>query len=276
MVMGDSGSQYAMFQHEYYDPDILPYVVRTGVIGDGYPQYFEITADMPFPSSDMVARAVEAGCGIVIRVETDSGKTFDLGSIAEAIPCIVTLEASVASTITGWAALRTASALESFVIFDGKPRERIDLSELPSLRNAGVIGAKCLSVCDNPNLRSLALRMEASRAVPVISGPVSGLSLTSRVASAILDQMAQPEELRSLLVLNARDFDCGVLTRFPNLDDVSLYACTGVSNASALDLLPALRTLELERCRDIDDPDAVAAVERRLQRDATARRSHQP
>lgn len=262
-----------MLQREYYDADILPYVIWTGVMGDGDRQVFEITADRPFPTSDMVVRAVEAGCEIVIRVENDSGKTFDLGSIAEAIPRIVTMQASVASTITGWEALRTATALESFVIFDGKPREMVDFSELPSLRNAGVVGTTCLSVCDNPNLRSLALRMEASRAVPVISGPVSVLSLTSKVASAILEQMAQPEELRSLLVLNVRDFDCGVLARFPNLDDVSLYACTGVRNAAAFGRLPALRTLELERCRDIDDPDAVAAVERRLQQGAAARRS---
>jgi hypothetical protein len=68
-----SAAKSAMFGHQYYEDDILPYVIEPGSVGDG-PQIFEITADLPFPSSDVVIRAVEVGCDIGIGVEDDSGK----------------------------------------------------------------------------------------------------------------------------------------------------------------------------------------------------------
>lgn len=248
-----------------YDADIEPYVIPVPEIGGPHPQIFQIRGDLPFPSADQVIRASDAGCEIDLGVPSESGLTFDLRSVSEAMPRIRKLSITDVRSVTGWGELSGATALTSLLVLgDDGPAEPLSLADLPSLRNAGVIGEMCLSVCENPNVTSLALQLPKSRAMPVIVCPLEDMSLTSKVAHLILDRMVHPEELTSLLIVGARDFDCLSLLRLPNLEELEFQFCSGVRNVGDIARATRLRKLEFFRCRDIDDPGTAARLVEQL------------
>jgi hypothetical protein len=244
-----------------FDADLEPYIIPVPDDGYPYPRIFQVSDRSPFPDSDQLIRADRAGLQIDIGVPLASGLVFDLRQVAEAIPHLRGLRISESESVSGWGELSKASALEDFVILGDEPPEILDLSQLPALSNAGVVGERSVSVCANPKVQTLALRLPRSRLVPVILSPLIKLSLTSRLGHVILDKMVQPHRLRRLLVLSARDFDCRSLLRFPALEDVKLYSCNGVQNVSVLEKLPHLASFELSRCRGVDDPDAVSQLQ---------------
>jgi hypothetical protein len=250
-----------------YDDDIQPYVIPMPDIGGPYPQIFQVNEDRPFPSAAQLIRAAKAELKIDLGISSNSGLTLDLSTVREAIPHLRDLTISEPSTVTGWAELTRAVSLISLAIVGGEPPEALDISELPALQIAGMVGSNCLSVCENANVRALALTMGKSDATPVIKSRLTRLSLTAANADAIVGQMARPDSLRDLIIVGARQFDCRSLLRLPRLGDLILQSCNGVLNAGVLAELPSLRALELFRCRNVDEPDTVAHLIRSLDAD---------
>lgn len=242
--------------HQVYAPDLVPYLSALPTPDDRFPPIFSIDDEQPLPSVGQLARAAQAG----LRIEVSTREQeFDLRAVAAAIPELVNLTIDEGARVTGLGALKEAVSLRDLDVRI-RGTEPVDLSVLPALESAQVMGQHLLSVCRNPSLRVLSLRLTRASLRPVIEAPVERLHLTARHAGTLLEGVRHPEKVRVLSLWKAHDVDLSVLERFVNLEDLSLNWCTGVTGTASL-AGRTFRKVEVYRCRNIDDLMALRALQ---------------
>jgi tetratricopeptide (TPR) repeat protein len=244
--------------HERYAPDLVPYIHALPWPEPSLEPIFSIDDELPLPLPGQLARAGREG----LRVEVwATEQEFDLSTVASAIPELVDLTIGDGARVTGLTELENARSLRDLNVRI-RGTEPVDLSALPMLGSAQVMGQHFLSVCRNPNVRVLSLELTRASLRPVIDAPVHSLHLTARHAGELLDGVRHPEEVRRLSLWKARDVDLSVLANFPNLEHVSLYWCNGITGAESL-VGRTFREVEVYRCRNIEGSIALRALQAR-------------
>lgn len=245
---------------DYYPADLVPWIIADSNLDPMFEPLFVVADDKPFPSGGQVARA--ARLDLQIRL-MPTEQELDLHTLAAGIPDLRNLDIEQRARVTGLSALAEARSLVELSL-GIRGDESVDLSALPALRSASVMGANFLSVCRNPNVEWLGLGLPRPTQVPTIDAPIRELSMTAKHAGVVLERIAHPELLESMTLFGARDLDLDVLRRFPNVRKLDLSWCNGMVNAAALADLAALHELEVYRCRNVDDVAAIMRVQARL------------
>jgi hypothetical protein len=243
---------------ERYAPDLVPYIRALPWPEPSLEPIFSIDDELPLPSAGQLARAGREG--LRVQVSTTE-QEFDLTAVASAIPDLVDLTIWDGARVTGLEALENARSLRDLNIRI-RGSEPVDLSALPVLESAQVMGHHLLSVCRNPNLRVLSLELTRASLRPIIEAPVHTLHLTARHAGVLLEGVQHPDEVRRLSLWKARDVDLSILARFPNLEYVSLYWCNGITGIESL-VGRTFREVEVYRCRNIQGSVALRALQAR-------------
>ena len=247
--------------HERYPADLIPYIHALPWPEASLEPIFSIDDENPVPSPGQLARAARERLRIEIRT---TEQEFDLTTVRSAIPELVDLTIWDRARVTCLTELEGARSLRRLHVRI-RGSEPVDLSALPALESAQVMGQHLLSVCRNPNVRSLALELTRASLRPVIEAPVEELHLTARHAEALLSGVRHPEKVRRLSLWKARDVDLSVLADFPHLEYLSLNWCNGITGAEAL-VRRTFREVDVYRCRNIEGSIALRALQARAGR----------
>lgn len=252
---------FSIGRDDWFDPSTVFLLDAAGVDEDLYwncrlRDFMQIVVgdQAPAISADALRRA--AGRGFELAVA--NGSRFDLASLIELLPLFKGVDLGY-GTYTGWRALESCRSLKG-IRLAVEPDIPIDLSGLPDLAEAFVVGSNALSVAGNSSLRRLRIGDAALPADFRVLAPLTELSVSATNTPPNLDFLAHAEDLTTLRIVGAASFDVASLAMSPSLETVEFDRCRELKNIETLRELPALRTLEISGCRNAPGYEVIAEL----------------
>lgn len=143
---------------------------------------------------------------------------------------------------------------------NGSVRASPNLSTLKNLRVYAGSLQGCESVFHAPNLAEADVDGVRDGRLPSVPTQLRKLRLTDVQGTRDLTTDSSDPQLEQLSVVGSRRFDANSLRPFTRLQQIGFTQAVGVTNLDALAALPDLRSLTLERCRDLEPIGGLLAL----------------